>query len=287
MKRNKFRRVSNLLTVICTIIILCCLIYLGKYAYYKYTLQQGVKDMQTLQKEMQEQLTKIDDKEIEDTENLEDSVAPEDKLTNDVRGKKEILPEYQKLKKDYPDMYGHIKIEGLQKNGEDFDYLVMFTPNDINFYEDKNWKGETVTVGTSIWIDGRTKEDTENILIYGHNFKNQSMFGVLKNFKDKSFYEKHKYISFDTLYEKDVYEIICVSESKVYYDEKAPTDEYLFYEHIELDTKKEFDEYIKNAKKNAFYDTKTSAEYGDKLITLCTCDYTSKDGRLIIVAKKI
>ena len=36
-----------------------------------------------------------------------------------------------------------------------------------------------------------------------------------------------------------------------------------------------------------FYDTEETAEYGDKLITLSTCEYSNKNGRLVVVAKRI
>lgn len=35
------------------------------------------------------------------------------------------------------------------------------------------------------------------------------------------------------------------------------------------------------------YDTGVDAKYGDKLITLSTCEYTYTNGRFVVVAKKI
>lgn len=40
------------------------------------------------------------------------------------------------------------------------------------------------------------------------------------------------------------------------------------------------------AKGWSLYDTGVNAEYGDKLITLSTCEYSQNDGRLLVVAKK-
>ena len=37
----------------------------------------------------------------------------------------------------------------------------------------------------------------------------------------------------------------------------------------------------------ALYDTGVTAEYGDKLITLSTCEYSAQNGRLVVVAKKV
>ena len=129
-------------------------------------------------------------------------------------------------------------------------------------------------------------DETENTIIYGHCMKNRTMFGSLKDYKDSSFYDEHKYIEFDTIYEKATYEIISVSKGIAYY-EKEPENEYLYYKHTELDTEEAFDAYIQNAKNNAYYETGVTAEYGDKLITLSTCDYWTKNARLYIVAKKI
>lgn len=37
----------------------------------------------------------------------------------------------------------------------------------------------------------------------------------------------------------------------------------------------------------ALYDTGVSAKYGDRLITLSTCEYSAQNGRLVVVAKKV
>ena len=46
-------------------------------------------------------------------------------------------------------------------------------------------------------------------------------------------------------------------------------------------------EYIAECKSLALYDTGVSAEYGDKLITLSTCEYSRTNGRMVIVAKLV
>ena len=54
-----------------------------------------------------------------------------------------------------------------------------------------------------------------------------------------------------------------------------------------ITTQEQFDGYIQRAKEKAFYDTGVSAEYGDKLITLSTCEYSGQNSRLVVVAKKV
>ena len=58
-------------------------------------------------------------------------------------------------------------------------------------------------------------------------------------------------------------------------------------EDLDVHLKEKFDEYVTIFKEQALYETGVSAEYGDKLITLVTCDYHTEDGRLLILAKQI
>lgn len=194
---------------------------------------------------------------------------------------------YLNLKEENDDLFGWIKIDGTN-----IDYPVMFTPNDPNFYEHRNWnKEKCYSGGSSIWLDGQTQTDginffNNNVIIYGHNMNNGTMFADLKNFTDESFYKEHKYIQFDTLYEKQLYEIVCVAKSAVYYT-NPPAGAYLYYEHQQLSTEEEFDAYFENVRQRECYSIETPVEFGDQLITLSTCNYWTKDGRLIVIAKRV
>ena len=95
----------------------------------------------------------------------------------------------------------------------------------------------------------------------------------------------HKIIKFTTNEEEAQYEIISVFLSKVYYQDE--TDVFRYYYFINADNKREFDIFINNCKKTSLYEIKTTAEYGDSLMTLSTCEYSKINGRLAVVAKKI
>ena len=45
--------------------------------------------------------------------------------------------------------------------------------------------------------------------------------------------------------------------------------------------------YVEKCKKLSLYETGITAEYGDKLLTLSTCEYSRTNGRLVVVAKLI
>ena len=53
------------------------------------------------------------------------------------------------------------------------------------------------------------------------------------------------------------------------------------------DSAEDFDAYIAKCMELALYDTGVTDEYGDRLITLSTCEYSRQNGRMVVVAKKI
>ena len=128
------------------------------------------------------------------------------------------------------------------------------------------------------------EKPSDNLIIYGHNMNNGSMFAGLMKFKDKSFWEKHKTISFDTLTDHYDYEVVAVFKTFVY--SNSP-ESFKYYQFSDAETKSDFDEYIRKCKELALYDTGVTAEYGDKLISLSTCEYSRTNGRLVVVAKRV
>ena len=48
-----------------------------------------------------------------------------------------------------------------------------------------------------------------------------------------------------------------------------------------------FSEFMTEVHARELYDTGVDAELGDQLLTLSTCEYTYKNGRFVVVAKKV
>ena len=191
-----------------------------------------------------------------------------------------ILPAYAELYEQNNDMVGWIFIEDTRIN-----YPVMQSPYDVDFYLNHGFdKGETDYGCPYIPTICDVDKPSDNLIIYGHHKKNGSMFSDLKKFQKKSFWEDHKTFTFDTIYEKQTYEVVAVFKTVVYTSSKS---EFKFYQFADAKTPEEFDAYIAKCKEKALYDTGVSASYGDKLITLCTCEYSNKNGRLVLVAKKV
>ena len=202
----------------------------------------------------------------------DESQAPEIPLTEE----ESILPEYGELFLQNPDMVGWIKVEGTNIN-----YPVMQTPNEPNFYLKHNFEKEYSDLGTPYVQEDCDIAASNNLLIYGHHIKGQKMFGALEEYKSQSFYEEHKTVQFDTLTQHNEYEIIAVFKTVAYSSEG-----FRYYDFVNAENEDEFNAYVEKCKELALYDTGVTAEYGDRLITLSTCEYSAQNGRLVVVAKK-
>ena len=109
------------------------------------------------------------------------------------------------------------------------------------------------------------------------------MFADLEKFKDEDFWQEHKTIAFNTLTEKNEYEILAFSKPLFTPTARKPSN---ITAYTDAQSPEEFEAYIDKCKELSLYDTGVSAEYGDKLITLSTCEYSRTNGRLVVVRRK-
>ena len=192
---------------------------------------------------------------------------------------KTVLEEYKNLLNKYPDLIGWLKIADTN-----IDYPVMQT-SDNDYYLNHDLDGKVNKNGT-IFLDKDCDvvDVSTNLILYGHHMKSGKMFGSLVKYEKKDYYEKHKYIQFDTIYEKGTYEVMYVFRSKVYKEDEIT---FKYYQFIEANGETEFKSNMDQMAAMSLYSTGVTAQYGDELLTLSTCDYEEKDGRFVVVAKKI
>ena len=116
-------------------------------------------------------------------------------------------------------------------------------------------------------------------MLYSHNMKDGTMFSDLTNYKSESFWAQHRTIQFDTLTEQNEYTVIAAFKGEA-------SELFAYNAFVDAETPEEFDAYVAAVKELALYDTGISAAYGDKLITLSTCEYSYENGRMVVVAKR-
>lgn len=122
---------------------------------------------------------------------------------------------------------------------------------------------------------------SDNIVLYGHHMNNGSMFSDLCKYEDEDFYKEHKKIRFDTLGGFGEYTVIAAFKTVAYSEKGFP-----YYHFVYAENQAVFDKYVAKCKELSLYDTGVTAEYGDKLLTLSTCEYSQDNGRMVVVAKK-
>ena len=176
------------------------------------------------------------------------------------------------------DVIGWIKIENTN-----IDYPVM---QNGDYYLHRNIYKNYSSHGTPYLAEYCNIQYSDNLIIYGHHINDNSMFAQLDNYKKHSFYENHKYIKFYSYYNgktiEKTYEVAIAFKTVVYSDKG-----FKYYNYTNFSDVQELNDFIENCRKLEFYNTGIDINYGDKLITLSTCEYSQKNGRIVVVAKQI
>lgn len=191
----------------------------------------------------------------------------------------EMLEVYRGLYSVNSDLVGWLTVPGMNIN-----FPVMQTPDNQNFYLRRGWDREYSVYGLPFTDAACNVETSDNVIIYAHKKSDGSMFGRLDSYADESFWETHRYLYFDTLYEERTYEVIAAFRGRILYQNEEGFRYYAFHDAAD---EADFNDYIDNVMALALYDTGLTASYGDKLVTLSTCAYHTKNGRFVVVARLV
>lgn len=151
------------------------------------------------------------------------------------------------------------------------DYPVMMSRDNKDYLHSSFYK-EKLYSGT-LFIDALSnkRENQENLIVYGHNMKDGSMFGTLKKWRSAKYFNEHKFIEVYTEKEKRVYLIFAVREvssnmSLLHYKLDGFTNE----------------EYIQDARNNNIHFREFEDQYkNNQIMTLSTC--MSNDAKRLII----
>lgn len=194
------------------------------------------------------------------------------KIEKDEDGTNYYKIDFEKMKQTNEDIVAWIKV-----NNTKVEYPIV--QGDDNSYYLTHSIDKKYNAGGSIFVDSQNKLDgtDRNIVIYGHNRRDGSMFGTLKNALNKEWYdnEENKYITIVTPNGESKYEIFSIYqiEKEDYYIKKNFTDE-------------EFKSFIDIIKSRSVKDFNTDVDENSKILTLSTCANDNKY-RVVIHAKEI
>lgn len=196
----------------------------------------------------------------------------EKKIKFDEDGNK-INVDFAALKAQNPDTVGYIKV-----NGTSIDYVVVKAA-DNEFYLNHDFNKNYNSAGW-IFADYRNKFDTtdKNIVIYGHNMRDGSMFGTLKYILKSEWQEDSNNREVTLVTEQGQYKYQVFS---VY---SRDAEEY--YINTEFNNIDEYTNFINEMKSRSYYDFGVEVNSNDKILTLSSCiGYGSE--RVILHAKLI
>lgn len=209
---------------------------------------------------------------IKQNEMLEEKVSEAIVIENEKSLDEEYKIDFEELKEINEQLVGWLKVKGTN-----IEYAVV-QAKDNNYYLKRNLEKQ-YNVGGWIFADYKNKLDgtDKNIVIYGHNMKDNSMFGSLRNILNEEWYinDENYIINFITEQEEHKYQVFSVYqiESEDYY--------------INTEFKKnEFEEFIDTLKNRSINDFNIDVSAEDSILTLSTCSDNNKY-RVVLHAKKI
>lgn len=270
-KESKRKVIYFLIYTILTILITLSIIYIINIFLDK---KQAIQESKLLDK------IEIDENQVNETITEEIvNESTQENIEEIINQENERILKVQKLQEENPDIVGWLEIEGTSIN-----YPVL-QGDDNEYYMTHNYKKQKSKNG-SIFLtkDYNWSIPSSNLLIYGHNLSNGTMFQELLKYEKEDFYKKHPIIRFTTNNEDAEYEIISAFKSRVYY--KSEKNVFRYYYFVNAKTEAEYNEFVQNAKKASLYNIDKTAQYGDQLITLSTCSYHVEDGRFAVVGRK-
>ena len=171
-----------------------------------------------------------------------------------------------------PDCIGWVYISDTSIN-----YPVVHTPQEAEKYLRKNFDGAYSRSGVP-FLQANQTLDSDNLIIYGHNMQNGTMFSDLTKYRSQAFCTAHPTIEFETARGLWCYSVFAVAQIR----NSNP-----WYQFVDADDEAAFSAQLAAITKSALYTTGTPPLFGQQLLTLSTCYGSSKDDRLIVIAVRI
>lgn len=164
----------------------------------------------------------------------------------------------------------------IKVDNTNIDYPVL-QGSDNTYYLNKDIYKNKLGSG-SIFMDYRNDFlSDKNTIIYGHNMKNKTMFSQLENFKDENFFNQNNKIRIITNNKEYIYEVF----SSYYVD---PSYNYIIPDFNNSD---EYNKYLSNIKDKSLNNSSVKISKNDRIITLSTCSYETKNTRTVVHGKLI
>ena len=251
MKRIHFGKLKKILSNLIITICLC------SFCFFSFKIYNYIKE-EKQQENLNDDIIDIAVKKIQPSEKEEES---------NIKNNFPIEVDFEALKNKNEDIIAWIYSEGTPIN-----YPIV-QAKDNDYYLRRLIDGTYNQAGT-LFMDYRNNKDFNdfNTIVYGHNMKNDRMFGTLTNYENQNYYNEHKEMFLYTDNKKFKVEIFAgfttSSESDIYiYPKTRNTNKKL----------------IDNALKESTFSSDVEVTNEDKILTLSTCSSNFENARYVIL----
>lgn len=194
----------------------------------------------------------------------------------------ELTDRAKELLAQNPDTVGWITIEHTNVDNP----IVRGVDND--YYLNHDFNGEPFRAGT-VFMDYRDvfsydeEAQSANIILYGHNMANNTMFGSLRRYRqDYSYYKTAPIIQLESNYA--VYEYVIFG---LVITDGSASASWRYWDMEDLSKRPQFNAYVRTVKQKNLTEIPVDVEFGDKLLTLSTCYSDAQDSRFLVVARRL
>ena len=196
---------------------------------------------------------------VEDNQNIKEQIEDNNIIATDEDEEDASYDiDFNSLKEQNTDTIAYLKV-----NGTCIDYIVVKGYNN-SYYLNHNFNKEYNIAGWIFADYHNTFDNTDrNIIIYGHNMEDGSMFGTLQSILYKDWYgntDNHKVI---LVTEQGQYEY------KVFSTYSIEAEDY--YINTQFYNNDEFNKFVNILKSRSIYDYGTEVSGEDKILTLSSC----------------
>jgi sortase B len=185
-----------------------------------------------------------------------------------------------------PEYAGYIWLDGCDIS----DPVVQAADNEK--YLDTTYYGEHNKAG-AIFMDYRCVVTADymspNIVLYGHNQEDGTMFGDLKEYKNNvEFYKANPFVKFNTRYDIGEYVIYGFFVTNALEQQDSNGEVFRYHDYIEtMNTEATFNWYQAEVARRNQIIPPVDLQFGDQLLTLSTCSTEFKQSRFVVFARKL
>ena len=279
---------GKIFSLFAIVVLIACIAVLAVYFYHQFEAKQNNNKLNVIYNNASSSSAGKND--------TADSVLPSDNIEEVPEEQRPPLAKSEAAEEMLainPDYVGYVYIPDV--------FGEPVVQRDDSYYLKHNFYDQVRSVGT-VFADPRnvindySDKQSDNIILYGHNQRDGTMFGTLNYYKVKpssgstkgfDFYVNHPTFEFSNLYEEYTYKIIAAFVIEV--EPRHTRDGIIFdyHNYINFAKNRPFDSFKENILERTAINTGVDFDENDKFLTLSTCSNEFEPSRFVVIGRRV